>query len=263
MKLFKDLYNYRELLKTNIKKDIRGRYKGSFLGILWSFLNPLLQVVVYWIVFPYLFGRGVTGENYLIYLITGIIPWTFFSTSVNMGTGSIKLNGGIIKKVYFPREIIPLSQVLSGIVNFLISCIIIIIFCVGTGTGISIHVISVVPILIVQSVLVLGIVLALSAIDVYVQDIENIVMFILNMLMYGTPIIYYLQQFSQASAGVLYTLIQLNPLTTIIGSYRNAFMYHQWPDFKALGLVFIFSLVVLGIGYMIFKKLEKGFAEEL
>ena len=121
MSIFKNLYNYRELLKTNVKKDIRGRYKGSFLGILWSFLNPLLQVVVYWIVFPYLFGRGVTGENYLIYLITGIIPWTFFMTSVNMGTSSIKANGGIIKKVYFPREILPISVVLSGLVNFFIS----------------------------------------------------------------------------------------------------------------------------------------------
>ncbi|WP_370863348.1 ABC transporter permease [uncultured Dubosiella sp.] len=87
MKLFKNLYAYRELLKTNIKKDIRGRYKGSVLGILWSFINPLLQVVVYWIVFPYLMGRGaMDGENYLIYLITGLIPWSFFMTTVGAGT---------------------------------------------------------------------------------------------------------------------------------------------------------------------------------
>ncbi len=263
MSIIKNLYNYRELLKTNVKKDIRGRYKGSFLGILWSFLNPLLQVVVYWIVFPYLFGRGVTGENYLIYLITGIIPWTFFANSINTGTSSVKMNGGIIKKVYFPREIIPLSQILSGIVNFLISCIIIIIFCIGTGTGLSIHIVAVFLILLVQSILSLGLVLALSAIDVYVQDIENIVMFALNMLMYGTPIIYYLRQFSSASAGILYTLISINPLTIIINSYRDIFMYHQWPDFQALGIVFLFSLVILILGYLIFKKLEKGFAEEL
>lgn len=173
MNVFKDIYQYRELLKTNVKKDIRGRYKGSFLGILWSFLNPLLQVVVYWIVFPYLFGRGATGENYLVYLITGIIPWTFFANSINIGTGSIKANAGIIKKVYFPREIIPLSQVLSGIVNFLISCVIILVFCIGTGEGISIHVISVFFILFVQSVLTLGIVFILSALNVYVQDIET------------------------------------------------------------------------------------------
>ena len=77
MHIFKDIYDYRELLKTNVKKDIRGKYKGSFLGVLWSFINPLLQVVVYWIVFPYLM-RGAGGDNYLVYLITGLIPWTFF-----------------------------------------------------------------------------------------------------------------------------------------------------------------------------------------
>ena len=89
MHIFKDIYDYRELLKTNIKKDIRGKYKGSFLGVLWSFINPLLQVVVYWIVFPYLM-RGAGGDNYLVYLITGLIPWTFFLTTVSAGTTSIK-----------------------------------------------------------------------------------------------------------------------------------------------------------------------------
>lgn len=129
MTLFKQLYAYRELLKTNIKKDIRGRYKGSFLGILWSFINPLLQVVVYWIVFPYLMGRGaMDGQNYLIYLITGLIPLTFFMTVVSQGTTCIKANAGIIKKVYFPREILPISMVASGLVNFFISCIIILVF---------------------------------------------------------------------------------------------------------------------------------------
>lgn len=124
--LFKELYNYRELLKTNVKKEIRGKYKGSLLGVLWSFINPLLQVAVYAIVFPYLM-RG-TSEHYLVYLITGIIPWTFFITSINQGMQTIRANAGIIKKVYFPREILPISVVYSGLINFLISCIIILIF---------------------------------------------------------------------------------------------------------------------------------------
>ena len=122
MQVWKDIYNYRELLKTNIKKDIRGKYKGSFLGILWSFLNPLLQVVVYWIVFPFLMGRAGAVDNYLCYLVTGIIPWTFFTTVINQGTTSMIVNAGIIKKVYFPREIPLISQALSGLINFFISC---------------------------------------------------------------------------------------------------------------------------------------------
>ena len=121
MNFFKELYHYRELLKTNVKKDIRGKYKGSFLGILWSFINPLLQVLVYALVFPYI--MKVETENYLIFLICGIIPWTWFITSISQGTTSITNNANLIKKVYFPREILPISVVTSGLANFLISCL--------------------------------------------------------------------------------------------------------------------------------------------
>lgn len=260
MHIFKDIYDYRELLKTNVKKDIRGKYKGSFLGVLWSFINPLLQVVVYWIVFPYLM-RGTGGSDYLIYLITGLIPWTFFLTTVSGGTTAIKANAGIIKKVYFPREILIISQVLSGLVNFFISCIIILAFCLVFGFGISIHLLMLPIIAFVQSLLILGIVFILSAVNVYVQDMEYIVTFILNMLFYGTPVLYELSMFGDA--GILYKLISLNPLTTIINSYRDIFMNHVLPDMSSLGLVCLLAIVVLLVGYKIFKVLEKGFAEEL
>lgn len=260
MQLIREIYNYRELLKTNVKKDIRGKYKGSFLGILWSFLNPLLQVVVYAIVFPYLM-RGAGIDNYVVYLVTGIIPWNYFSVVITTGTTTIKNNEGIIKKVYFPREILLISPVLSGLINFFISCIIVVLFCLAFNVGVSVHLIMVPFIAIIQAILSLGIILITSSINVYVQDLEYIVSFILNMLFYGTPIVYALSQFS--SAGILASLIQLNPMTTIIDAYRDAFLYHVWPDFGALGLILIFSLVVLVIGYLIFKKLEKGFAEQL
>lgn len=260
MQIFQDIYNYRELLKSNIKKDIRGKYKGSFLGILWSFLNPLLQVLVYYIVFPYLM-RGASIPNYIVYLVTGIIPWTFFSTVITSGTKAIIMNEGIVKKVYFPREILVISQVISGLINFFISCIIVLFFCLVFKVGISIHIIIVPIIALIQSVLSLGITFILSSVEVYIQDLEYIVTFIINMLFYGTPILYSLDQFS--NAGILGTLIQLNPLTTIMQAYRDCFLYHQWPNFNALFIVFAFSMIVLIIGFSIFKKLEKGFAEQL
>lgn len=258
--MFREIYNYREMLKTNVKKDIRGKYKGSFLGILWSFLNPLLQVVVYWIVFPYLF-RGASIPNYLCYLVTGIIPWTFFITVINQGTMCIRVNAGIIKKVYFPREILVISQTLSGMVNFFISCIIVVIFCIGTGAGVSYHIIFLPVIAIIQGALSLGIAFILAAVNVYVQDTEFIVGFILNMGFYGTPVLYSPDMFS--GAGILFQLISLNPLTIIINSYRDIFLYHEWPDALELGLVAILATVILVIGYAIFKKLEFGFAEEM
>lgn len=260
MQVFKDLYEYRELLKTNVKKDIRGKYKGSFLGILWSFLNPLLQVIVYAIVFPYLM-RGATIENYVVYLVTGIIPWSFFSTVVGVGTTVIKSNQGIIKKVYFPREILIISQVISGLVNFFISCVIILLFCLGFGVGVSIHILFIPVIAIIQAILSLGILFITSSINVYIQDLEYIVSFLLNMAFYGTPIIYEISQF--ASAGTLLKFIELNPMTPIINAYRDVFLYHQWPNPSGLIYVAILGLIVLVVGYLIFRKLEKGFAEQL
>lgn len=261
--ILKNIYQYRELLKTNIKKDIRGRYKGSFLGVLWSFINPLLQSLVYAIVFPYLLGS--TGNNYIVYLVVGIIPWTFFLTTVSAGTTSIKANAGIIKKVYFPREILPISQALSGIINFFISCFIIILFCLGFKIGISYHILAVPVIAFVQMIFVLGLSFILSAINAYIQDTEYIVGFILTMAFYASPIVYKLEQFQTIGSGkaaFVLKLIKLNPMTIMITGYRNAFMYHIWPDWKGLLYVFIISTVLVIIGYIIFKKLEKRFAEQ-
>ena len=135
MNLFKNIYNYRELLKNNVKKEIRGRYKNSILGVLWTFLNPLLQLAVYAFIFPLILNT--TQEYYVIFVCVGLIPWTFFTTSVSQSTGTIIANGNIIKKVYFPREILPISVVTSGMVNFVISTIIIVVFCLIYGLGIT------------------------------------------------------------------------------------------------------------------------------
>lgn len=257
--MFKNLYNYRELLKTNVKKEIRGKYKASVLGVLWSFINPLLQVLVYAIVFPYLMRGAV--DNYLVYLVTGIIPWNFFLMTVSQGITTIKSNAGIIKKVYFPREILPISVVASGLVNFFISCIIILVFCLLFQVGITWHIVLLPFVAIIETILALGIVLALSAINVYIQDIEYIISFVLNMLFYGTPIIYELSQFSDV--GVLYKLVSLNPMTQIINSYRDIFLYHVMPNMLNLFIVLAISLIIAVIGFVIFRKLEVGFAEEL
>ncbi len=257
MQLMRNLYSYRELLKSNVKKEIRGKYKGSFLGILWSFLNPLLQVAVYAIVFPYI--MRIETPNYLQYLIVGIIPWTFFITVINQGMIAVRMNAGIIKKVYFPREILPISVAISGLVNFFISCLIILIFCIFGGLGISWHLILLPVIALIQFVFTLGLVLALSAINIFIKDTEYIVQFILNMLFYATPILYPASLFPDKIRWVLY----LNPLTGIIDAYRDIFMYHQMPNMISTLYLIVIAIVFFFIGLAIFRKLEKGFAEEL
>ena len=257
MKVFKELYQYRELLKTNVQKEIRGKYKGSFLGVLWSFLNPLLMVLVYALVFPYIMRTNV--DNYLVYLITGVIPWNFFTTCITTGCNCVWINGGIIKKVYFPREILPISVVTAGLINFLISCVIILLFVLFGGIGFSVQLLWLPLIAIIQSALSLGLLFILSAINVYVRDIEYLVGFLLNLLFYATPILYTADMFPESIRWVLY----LNPMTTIIESYRNIFYYQQSPALTSLMIVFAVSFMILIIGYLIFKKLERGFAEEV
>lgn len=257
MQLVKNLYNYRELLKSNVKKEIRGKYKGSFLGVLWSFINPLLQVAVYAIVFPYI--MRVQTENYLIYLIIGIIPWTFFTTVINQGMVTVRINAGIIKKVYFPREILPISVAVSGLINFLISCIIILLFCIFGGVGVSWHIIFLPLIAIIQFFLTLGIAFALSAINVYIKDTEYLITFFINMLFYATPILYEATLFPESIRFILY----LNPMTQVVEAYRNIFLYHQLPNLEGFVYFVVISIIILGIGLLIFRKLEKGFAEEV
>lgn len=256
--MISELYQYRELLKTSIKKEIRGKYKASFLGVLWSFINPLLQVLVYAIVFPYMMRD--TGDDYIIYLVTGILPWTFFQTVINECVISVKKNSGIIKKVYFPRVILPLSSAISGLINFFISCLIILFFCLIFKVGFSWHFLYAIPLAIIECVLALGIGLALGAVDAYVQDLEYIVNFILMMAFYGSPIVYQMSLFE--SNTLFLKIIQLNPMTKIIMGYRDAFLYHVTPPLTDFIYVSVIACIVSVLGYMIFKKLEKGFAEQ-
>lgn len=257
MNVFKELFQYRELLKTNVQKEIRGKYKGSILGVLWSFLNPLLMVAVYAIVFPYLMRMQM--DNYLVFLITGVIPWVYFTNVVTTGCNCVWLNGGIIKKVYFPREILPISVVLAGLINFLISCVIILLFVIFGGVGLSINLVWLPVIALIQSALSLGMLFILSAINVYVRDVEYLVQFVVNLLFYATPIIYNVSMFPQKFRWVLY----LNPMAHIVDAYRCIFYYKTMPDMASLGIIGLVSFSMLIIGFNVFKKLEKGFAEEV
>ena len=133
--MFKELYKYREFLKTSILKEFRGKYKKSFLGVLWSFINPLLQLLIYSVVFSFIMKSDI--ENYTVFLVVALIPWTFFSTTLIQSTNAIVINGGILKKVYFPREILPISIVTSNLLNFLISFLIILGALLISGVGIS------------------------------------------------------------------------------------------------------------------------------
>lgn len=257
MNFFRSLYEYRELLKTSISKDVRGKYKNSVLGVIWSFLNPLLQIAVYAIVFPLIMRSNL--PDYTVFLCCGLIPWNFFSTATSRTSFTMIENGNIIKKVYFPREILPLSVVTSEAINFIISTIIILAFVLGYGMGLSKYIIFYPLILIVQYFLLIGISFIVSSVTVYFRDLQHFIGIALQLLFYATPIVYAPDSIPQNFQWIL----QYNPMTYIINGYRDIFYYQRMPDFSSLGIVLVISIALCIIGYFIFKKLQKRFAEEM
>ena len=255
--VFKNLYKYREVLKTNIKKEIRGKYKNSFLGVLWSFLNPLLQIAVYALVFPFILKN--TQDNYVIFLCCGLIPWAFFSTTISRSAFTMVENGNIIKKVYFPREILPISVVTSETVNFLISTIIIIVFVIFGGIGLSKYIMLYPIVLLAQYLLLIAISLIVSSISIYIRDLQHLIGVALQLLFYAAPIVYTPESIPEQFKWIL----KCNPMTYIISGYRNIFYNQTMIELKPLLILIGCSVVACVIGYIIFNKLQKGFAEQL
>ena len=255
--VFKNLYNYRELLKTSVKKEVRSKYKNSFLGVLWSFLNPLLQIAVYALIFSLILSNQ--QPHYAVFLCCGLIPWTFFSAAINKAAFTFIENGNIIKKVYFPREIIPISVVTGETVNFLISTIIILGFVIFNGLGISKYILLYPIILIAQYLIILAIAFIISSVCVYLRDLQHFVGIALQLLFYAAPIVY-----SPSSIPDNYQwILKYNPMTYIINAYRDIFYHQTMIDIKHILMVLLIGIIGCIVGYFIFSKLQKGFAEQL
>ena len=197
--------------------------------------------------------------NYTVFICCGLIPWNFFSTAINRSSFTMIENGNILKKVFFPREILPISVVTSELVNFIISTLIILGFVLIYGLGLTKFVLFYPLIMLVQYVVLIGISFIVSSITVYVRDLQHFIGVFLQLLFYATPIAY--------SANVIPDnfkwILQFNPMTYIIEAFRDIFYYQQMPDIQALLIVLGIGLVVCVIGYLLFNKLQKGFAEQL
>lgn len=257
MNVFKRIYHYRELLKTSVQKDVRGRYKNSFLGVLWSFLNPLLQISVYAFVFGTILN--VSEDNYAVFICCGLIPWTFFSTSINKSAYTMIENANILKKVYFPREILPISVVTSEMVNFVISSLIIVAFVLFSGLGISWTWLFYPLILLVIYLFLIAISFFVSSITVYFRDLQHFIGVILQLLFYATPIAYSASRVPEKFSWV----VKLNPVAYIIEGFRDIFITHTIPNMEELAILALIGVILCIVGYYVFNKLQEGFAEEL
>lgn len=255
---FKEIYAYRDMIYSLVRRELRGRYKGSVLGFLWTYINPLCQIIVYSIVFRIVFKVNI--DKFYLYLIIGMMPWTFFNSSVQGGSTCIRAQADMVKKIYFPREVIPISYVTSTFVNMLLSFIIVFIACFVAGYGINVHVIMYLPlIMIVQYFFVLGIAFFVSAITVYFRDLEQIVGVILMAWIYATPIMYNIEYVPEQYR----KYIVMNPMTPIVEIYHQLLYYRMTPTRNYWIIAIVAAVFTCSIGFITFEKLTEGFAEEM
>ncbi len=262
-----ELYHYRELIKNLVIRDLKVRYKNSVLGILWSLLNPLLMTIVFTIVFSLMLSSDI--PNYPVFFMCAYLPWSFLSESVMGGTNSIVGNAHLIKKVYFPREALPLSEVLSGLVNFLLALIVlfgmIFIFQVRlTGS------VLVLPVVIVAQVLfTLGLVFFLSTANVFYRDTQHIMQVVMQAWFFLTPIFYPIDIIPESATilGISINLQlwvrRLNPMASLVASYRDILFKGETPGLDFLLRTVVTCIVVFVIGYLIFCRYSQVFGEEV
>ena len=258
VKLLRELYEYREMIFSLVQRDLKGRYKGSVLGFFWTFLNPLLQLCVYTLVFSVIMKNDI--EQYYLFLFVALIPWIFFSTCVSGGSGCIWAQQDMVKKIYFPREVLPVAFVTSQFVNMLLCFIVIFLVLLFSGRGINLAACPfLIPIMVIEYVMALGAALISSAVTVYVRDVEYILGIITMAWQFMSPVMYSIDQVPTEILPFFY----LNPMTSIIVAYRDILYYKQFPKMETLIQALAFGILLLGAGLIIFNLLKRHFAEEL
>ncbi len=259
----KTLFSYRELLFSLTKKELKVKYRGSALGFLWSLLNPILTMLVYSFVFSIVLRAGI--QEFAIFLICVLLPFNFLSNSVNYGTGSIIGNSNLVNKIYFPREIIPLSIVLANLFNFLLELVALFIVLGILHYPFYIYLYLLPVVIFIQFFLVVGMTLLVSALNVFFRDLQHLITIIMMVWFFGTPVIYPLSMVPEKYQ----FLIKINPMTIYTAYYRNIFYFVKYPEgagfpsvsetLIAIGITFF----IFFLGYFVFKKLEPRFAEEI
>ena len=234
------------------------------LGFFWTFLNPLLQLLVYTMVFSVIMRSGI--DKYYLFLFVALVPWIYFSSSLTGGATSILGSGDMVKKIYFPREVMPIAYMTSSFVNMLLSFLVVFAVLIVTGYGVNPVAMLYLPIImIVEYILGLGIALLTSALTVYLRDLAYILSIIAMAWQFLTPVMYSQEMVLDALASypTLVRIWNLNPMTPVINAYRDILYYKTTPQLSTLAAAVVLGVGILLIGELVFVKLQKGFAEEL
>ena len=258
-----NLVRYRGLIQSLVARELKARYRGSVLGVFWSFINPLLLLLVYTFVFKYVLkGQQASGtEPYAVFLFCGLLPWTWFSSSLSESANVLIAGGNLIKKVMFPAEVLPIVTVFSNLVHFCFGLTILALFLIYFQRPPSIGDLVWFPaVVFVQLTLTLGLAFIVSSLTVHFRDIKDILANLLTFWFFATPIIYPIDAAPAMAKGML----RLNPFTHLAVSYQQI-LFDERPFDHVRGLLALFaaSIVIFLIGYWIFDRLRDSFAEEV
>jgi lipopolysaccharide transport system permease protein len=253
------LIRYRLLVQSLVSRELKARYRGSVLGFFWSFVNPLLLLLTYWLVFTYMLPgvRAQSVEPYFLFLFCGILPWTWFNSSVLESSGVLIAGGNLIKKVLFPAEILPVVTVFTNMVQFLLGLPILFAFLLWKGHLRPSALLLPLPLL-VQLVLTLGLALLVSALTVHFRDIANILGHLLHVWFFATPVLY-----AYPKTGRMHDLLRLNPLTHLLFSYQQMLFDGHFDHWRGLGLTALIALATFWLGAFFFDRLRDTLAEEV
>jgi len=254
-----ELVEHRDLLSLLITKELKIKYKGTTLGFMWSLLNPLLMMVVYTAIFSVIARFPL--QQYPIYLLSGLLPWTAFAAAVTGATLSIILNGHLVRRVKFPNQFLPITSVAAGLVNLIPSLGILLVFVPAFGRSLGWPLLALPLLLLLQAVFTAGIALILSAVTVYFRDLEHLIGILVTVWFFATPIIYPLGTFS--GHRVLGTLLLLNPMTWLISGYQAVWYYDRWPEAWQLLALAGTGVALWVVGALVFGRLQRRFAEEV
>jgi lipopolysaccharide transport system permease protein len=257
-----NLVRYRGLITSLVARDLKARYRGSALGFLWSFINPLLLLSVYSFVFAVILpGTHTNVEPYALFMFCGILPWTWFSSALNESAGSLIAGGNLIKKVLFPAEILPLVSVLANMVHFFLGLPILVAFLFyyrRWPDGLDLFWFPVT--VLVQLIFTSALALILSALTVHFRDIRDILSNVLTLWFFATPIIYWIKE----APGLGKRVLDANPMTHIIVSYQEILFFTgpigHWKWLLATGGI---SILLFVAGFWLFDRLRDSFAESV
>jgi len=253
---FKEIWKFRALITALIVRHLNSRYRGSFFGFIWSFLNPLCLIAVYSLVFKY-YIRFDHVPNYTLFLFAGLLPWIWFSSGLLEATNSISSGGNLISKAIFPAQILPLVSVLTNLANYILALPLLFLFMLITGVMPGFSVLSLPFILIVQFIFLYGLSLLFSALNVHFRDIQHVLGNFMTLWFFLCPIIYPLSSIPQKFRFTYF----LNPVAIFTDMYQGVFLENRFPNPITLLILLLFSVAILHIGVKVFDSYKEEFAE--